>query len=375
MDFAFAPGVSSYDSLARQLFTNRPNTQLVRQRGLNTVDAFLSFLNTSPTVTLPADDLYLVSHGNDKAWMQIHLDTTQSGGTTFEVAKAAVATGSVNLPTNVNHGSSGALNSMSVNIRGCRIGAANPFVDQLKEAFGGDSPVTAALHFHEVYRMTGVGMLEFLVYGFTLVSQTAFVDQAATKAAFDAEGFTYRDGSGVPTALWDDWVPRRVSVGHRDSSSVYLQLGPGLGTQTRIPSAIGFRHDQPRFTYKISGLSSMPTAHAAQLDTLRQALNADAATTGSTFASAHPFPMFTRYTQNSIDDFVDNMNWSCSWDRPSSLMICVGSQHEYTVLVPVTDPPDLATGKLIYNFYPPSSSALTAVEELLTSDATMFYTA
>ncbi len=53
----------------------------------------------------------------------------------------------------------------------------------------------------------------------------------------------------------------------------------------------------------------------------------------------------------------------------------MGSQHEYTLRVPVTDPPDLATGKLIYNSYPPASSTLTAVDELAVSDATLFYTA
>jgi hypothetical protein len=44
-------------------------------------------------------------------------------------------------------------------------------------------------------------------------------------------------------------------------------------------------------------------------------------------------------------------------------------------LVPITDPPDLDTGRLIYNFYPPTGSAHTAVDELLTSDATMFHKA
>jgi len=56
-------------------------------------------------------------------------------------------------------------------------------------------------------------------------------------------------------------------------------------------------------------------------------------------------------------------------------MICVGRQHEYTVLVPITDPPDLATGNLIFNFYPPAGSTVAAVENLMTSDSTMFYTA
>jgi hypothetical protein len=60
-------------------------------------------------------------------------------------------------------------------------------------------------------------------------------------------------------------------------------------------------------------------------------------------------------------------------------MVCTGRQHEYTVLVPITSPPDLSTGKLIYNFYPPRGSALQSESELLTSGGTfsdaLFYTA
>ncbi len=375
MDYAFAPGVTGYDALARELLTNRPNTTVISQRHMNTVDAFLTFVATDPSTTLPADDLYLVSHGNDKAWMQIQLDTIQTAATTFEVAEAAVASGSVNIPNGVNHDSSGDLNSMSVNIRGCRIGVAHPFVDKLKEAFGGESSVTAALHFHEVYKDNRAGMFEFLVYGFTLISQAAFTDKAATVTAMDTNGFTYRDGTTtVPSALWTEWIPRNVSIGHRDTKSAFLDLGRTLGTVAKLSTAIQFRHDRPTFTYRISGLSSMPAAHSAQLDTLRQSLNDDATQADSTFASDHPFPMFKRYDQDSIDDFVDKMNWRCSWDSRHSVMTCVGSQHQYTVLVPVTDPPDLATGKLVYNFYPPAGP-LTAIDELLTTDSTMFYTA
>jgi hypothetical protein len=32
MDFAFAPGRTGYDSFMRQLFINRPNTQLIQGR-------------------------------------------------------------------------------------------------------------------------------------------------------------------------------------------------------------------------------------------------------------------------------------------------------------------------------------------------------
>jgi hypothetical protein len=379
MDYAFAPGVTGYDSMARQLFLNRPNTQLITGRGLTSVDKFLDHLDNTAGLTLPADDLYLVSHGNAKAWMAIPLDVTQvhrksTDATTFETAEAAVTSGSVNIPNGVNHDSGGTLNSMSVNIRGCRIGSAEPFVDKLKEAFGGDSPVTAAKHFHEVYQLGSDGMMEFLFYGFTIVSQTGFTTKADLAQEFDNAALTFHDGTDVPTANWTTWLPTNIKVGHRKAKDIYAQLGTTLGKWQKIGTTIDFRHDQPPFTYKISGLSQLPAA-ADRLQKLHDALDGDAATPGSTFASDHPLPTYVRWSQDSIDDFVNNLNWKFSWDKKNSIMVCVGRQHEYTVLVPVTDPPDLTTGKLIYNFYPPAASPLTAIKELKTSDGTLFYTA
>lgn len=384
MDFAFAPGRTGYDSLMRQLFTNRPNTQLVQDRTLRTVADFLNRLHTGPGITLPAEDLYIVSHGNNRAWIQIHLDTTQTTDTTYEAADAAVAgntdpfgtgvtAGSVQIPNDVNHDSSGNLNGMAMNFRGCRIGAAGPFVDKLKEAFGNESPVTAPKHFHEVFQLGNIGMMEFLIYGFSVVNKTAFADKTAVGTALDAAGLTYKDGSAIPSANWTDWVPTNVGVGHRTTKQVFVNLGTTLGTQSKIRQSIDFRHDVARFTYRISGLSPIP-APPDRLDTLRQALNNDAAQPGSNFASTHPLPMYARYSQSSIDDFVDNLSWTFSTDA-SQTLICVGSQHEYTVLVPIVDPPDLATGNLIFNFYPSAGSTAAAVTNLTTGDDTMFYTA
>jgi hypothetical protein len=379
VDYAFAPGGTPYDRLARQLFRNRPNTRLLYSRSLMTVAGFLHYLDTTSGITLPAGDLFIISHGNDHARMVIPLDPTQflpdhTEPTTYETAEAAVTSGSVNIPNDVNHDSTGTLTSMSLNIRGCRIGAAEPFVDKLKEAFGDESPVTAPKHFHWVYTFGGLGMFEWLKYSFKIVSKDPLANKAAVAAALDAEGFPYRDNTTVPTALWTDWVPKNISLGQRDTKKVYLDLGRTLGKQTRLRDWIGFRHDTPLFTQPISGLTALPPK-GDQIDTLRQKLKDDANNQGSVWASSHPLPMYERFDHSSIDDFVDNMNWSFSWDAKHSLMVCVGYQHQYTVLVPITDPPDLTTGQLIYNFYPPASSSLTAVDELLTSDDTMFYTA
>ena len=374
MNFAFAPGVTGYDRLARRLFTNRPNTQLIQRRGLNTVAQFFGHLDTTVNIPLPADDLFIASHGNDRAWMQIQLDGSQAGGTDYEAAEAAARSGSVRLPKDVNHNSDGTLALMSVNFRGCRIGAAPRFVDKLKEAFGDQSPVTAPTHIHEIFPLGEIGMMEFLNYSFSVDSRTALRDKDAVVAALKDKSYTFRDGTAVPEASWTKWVPRNVAVGHRNSRRVFVRLGRSLGTRESIRATIRFRHDEPQFSFQIRGLPGLP-AKADQLDTLRQKLKLDADNAGSMFAATHPFPLYERYGRSSVDNFVDNLEWSFSWDAKHREMICVARQHEYSVLVPITDPPDVATGKLIYNFYPKAGSPHAAVDELLTSEATMFYTA
>jgi hypothetical protein len=391
MDFAFAPGRGKEYTLARQLFALRPNTNVIQGRTLRTIADFFTHLNTTGGLTLPAEDLYIVSHGNDHAWTEIHLDGTQKKGPTgFEQADAAVrghgdpfhtgvTSGSVEIPTDVNHDSNGDLGSMATNFRGCRIGVAEPFVDKLKEAFGGESPVTAPKRFYWIERLGGVGMMEFLLYSFGVVNKTALTDKAAVIDALDAApDLTFIDSSKVPTANWNDWVPKDVSRGRRPAKKkIYLNFGQTLGTRTGIPFKIEFRHEVPRFgPYEITGLSPMP-AKADQLETLRQTLKDDANQPGSRFASGHPFPVFKRYRQSNIDDFVDNLSWAFTPDAAHSTLACVGSQHEYTVLVPITDPPDLKTGNLIFNFYPSPGSTAAVVEnpKLFTTEKTMFYTA
>jgi hypothetical protein len=164
-----------------------------------------------------------------------------------------------------------------------------------------------------------------------------------------------------------------VTAGHRTSKNVFINLGQTIGTQTKLRVGIEFRHDVPRYTYRISGLSPIPTTRADRIAALRSALNTDATQPDSLFASTHPFPMYERYGQSSIDDFVDNLSWQFSVAHGT--LICVGTQHQYTVIVPITDPPDLATGDLIFNFFPPAGSAASPLNNLLTSDSDLFYTA
>jgi len=304
MDYAFVPGRSTYESLMRQLFRDRLDTQLVNARGVLTVAKFIDYMETTAAFTRPVGDLFISTLGNNRAWMHIDLDDQPEKSTTYEVAENAVTSGSVQLPQDLNHNPDGSLGTVTLNFRGCRIGVSEPFVDKLKVAFAEDSPVTAPKHFHNVYRQNGVGSFEYLSIAFETRNQTAFPDKSAVDAAFTAKGFSFTDGSAVPDAQWDDWIPRNVCKGHRESHSVYLNLGQMIAKLTRIRDAIEFRHDVPSFTYRIGSLGSIPPA-ADRIDTLQQTLHDDANNTpASVWADTHPLPMYKRYGHSDIDDFV-----------------------------------------------------------------------
>jgi hypothetical protein len=377
MDYAFAPGVTQYDAAAQQLFTNRPNTRLIQARGLTALADFFSQLDTATGIQLPAGDLFVTSHGSDVVSMLLHLVSTQTDATTYEVVEAAATSGAARIPTSVNHDSGGTLTSMSANFRGCWFGLSPPYVDKLKEALGNESPVTAPKGAHEFIPIGTTGMIEFLLSIFRVVAKDPLADQAAVAAtlASHTPAFTFRDGSSVAAALWTAWVPKDISTGKRVSQYVYARLGRKLGTQTRRRVEIWFSHYEPWLTANVPGLTGLPSDDPARIAALRNQLHAAANVPGSPWASTHPLPMYQRFAHSSIDEFVDGMNWAFTWDASTSMMGCTGSQHEYSLHVPITDPPDLSTGKLIYNFYPSPGSSDAAVNELLTSDNTLFYTA
>ena len=83
--------------------------------------------------------------------------------------------------------------------------------------------------------------------------------------------------------------------------------------------------------------------------------------------------MFERYGKSSIDDFVDNLSWKFSVAH--SVLICVGTQHQYTVLVPDHRPARPRHREPDLQLLPASGSTASPVDDLHTSDSALFYTA
>ena len=86
---------------------------------------------------------------------------------------------------------------------------------KLKEALGGVVPVTAPKHFHFVfpdkYPNGYGGMFEWMNYDFAIHSKTP-LGRPAIIAALKAKKYDFYDGTKVPDAWWNGWVPAARAI-------------------------------------------------------------------------------------------------------------------------------------------------------------------
>ncbi len=88
MDFAFAPGTSTYDVELKRLYRNRPDTKLVEQTFIDTFRSFVAHLNRNAAAH-PTRFVMIGSHGDDNAFMQLQFDGARGEHTTWEDLDAA----------------------------------------------------------------------------------------------------------------------------------------------------------------------------------------------------------------------------------------------------------------------------------------------
>jgi hypothetical protein len=378
MDYAFAPGTTGYDNIMKDLFRRRPSTSLVNQAGVSRVDEFVTHLQTDGGVTRPVGNIIIASHGNDQGWMQIQFadidingDGVAEANTTYEVLVEADTTNVADIPANVRDANT------KFHIKGCKIGQAYaaPFVQKVKAALGGNVPVSAPKHFHQVWFRTDLGVMEYLGYDFSVVRPTAFASRNALITAFQGAGLQFVDGTNVPNANWNRWIPRNVSRGRRRrifTVNLVPALTPTGGralNSLRLTLDTGFRHDRQTYTFTISygAGASPPAGNAARKTEMKTSMGGIAE-----FQAAHPFPHYKRYEFNSLDDFADGFTWAFNYNARRRVMRCVGTRRKYTVIVPITDPAN--ANNLFFNFYPFAGNATPVATQLLENDARFFLT-
>lgn len=390
MDYAFAPGTSNYDVLARDLFTRRPGTELktTRQgtppssrRSISRVDEYVQCLSSDSDVTRPAGIIWLGTHGNDRGNMWItyaNIDLDSNGSpdnpTTYEVLVAADIGNFCDIPATLRN------DDTKIRIRGCNIGQdfALPFLQKVKSAFGGNVPVSAPKHFHNIAYITGTGYYEYFCYEFTVYKKTAHGSRTSLINAFKAGPFTFLPSVAIPIAdgWWARWIPRNISLGDRrvDHRTTFNPpLTPKVGDPITVWTQEldkGFRHrlDEYELTVEVdSDPGSSPARETAVFDALRGA---------SLFqqSAQNPFPQQKRYELDTAQDFIDAFNWDIEYKviDGDKVLVANASRHKYTLQVPITANPDLTDrtkNRLIMNFYPDLDNPINPIEQISETDA------
>lgn len=358
MDYAFAPGGTAQDRRVRELFGRRANTTVVFRRRLRTMRGFVNHIDTEPSITFPIDDVLVGAHANSEGQLFMPMFPGQRGPTQFETLQEAIddAAKSVALSDASIGYTAGDPVTHSVHFKGCNLGKALPFIAKFKEALGEHVNVTAPRHFHGVTPSRPHGSFEYMAYEFSIRQDRDFASRADLLDAFDAAGFTYIDGTAVPTADWGPLVPRRIG------RTVRLQeratLGAAIGRLTTIFVPRQFRVDRLPFTWTItfprpSDVPAPAGRQAAFEDSLR---NDDK----DRFSDLHEFPMYERLGYATFDDFIDGYRWRHT--KSGRRLVTRGTRTEYTIVVVIKD---RTTGHLIFNFHPRSGTSFPAMTTAL----------
>jgi hypothetical protein len=237
MDFGFAPDGDDHVGNLRLMFERRASTTLIHAKnapGVNTVQQFITHLNSNSKITKPVDDLLIGAHANNEGQFLIPMFPGQSGHTIYERLEESLkdAKKSIKIPDTLIGFTPGSQTTHSVHIKGCNLGQAMPFVRKLKEALGGNVKLTVPKLFHGATPAPKEGVFEYIGYQFFLKRTTIFPDRKTAIKEWDNAGFTMIDGNPVTTADWEAIVPTNPNLDWR--KNINSKLGTTIGKRTTI---------------------------------------------------------------------------------------------------------------------------------------------
>ena len=99
MDYGFAPGVTPWEAVMRQMLERRRDTRSVVIAGKPSVMDFFRHLRSS---NVTADDLIVGSHATNEGVLFLDLDALNEGRpATFEVLEAVNSSGTIEIPAGI----------------------------------------------------------------------------------------------------------------------------------------------------------------------------------------------------------------------------------------------------------------------------------
>ncbi len=375
MDYLFIPGQGTAESRARDVIPHRPNTRLITPTRASgpSIEGFLKLLRKP--ATRPFGDLIFVAHGHYFGAYELAIDKKHGSPTQFEDAADADLSDSVRLLTEDLEQPDGSTATITVRLRGCNVGVAKPFIEKFQKAMtrtGGTLNLTVPLHFDEFSPVTG-GYVEYLAHSFRVTSPTPFKDQAALIAAFDQHvpKFTFIGGQTVPLDLWKAWIPTAIHPSSDQKFDHHVSVSPAIGTVKDAKLNREYRYKAIPFTWEWGAPD--PGTHAEQIKILRDTLPQGTDHAGNrTYDPSYDYPIYIRYGFKDLDDYVNTLNWKVT--KSGTKLKFRAERHEYTLLIPIADPPAPPATKptlKFYNFYP-SSGTSGFVSTLNESNALLF---
>ncbi len=354
-------------------YDHRANTTLLRtlSGGLPSLEELVKHLNKLNNAQKPIGDVYICSHGNDSGWLEIRLAAIVPFG---EVDFDAL----LNIPhrerrllfktnTITQPGS-------TVRFRACRIGQAEPFMQLLKNSFGGQVNVSGAkqLFYLRTSNINGQDLAyEYLAYSFVLTRRNKkgllLSERIKVVEAFKNREFTYFDGSNIPEDKWKLWVPKKAPK-NKSTRRLRLRLNAGFrlfsfGTQFRseridAPNAIPYNGQQPSHEKAVN----LARTYLATLPEYQENWPAGRP------AGVDSYPTYLRNGFNNLADFVNAHHWQKGQVGGQNAL--VGSRMEYTLIVPIFDP---ATNLVMHNLVPTSAGPIVAWTGIDETDPALFW--
>jgi hypothetical protein len=424
-DYAIVPGASSpadkkkrgykpkFDDLMQDYFSARPQTVIVTDPTMMTLDGFLGGIATSDEFLYPIRYLIVVGHASITGAFHITISASSKveASVSYETLEEAVVKKYLVIDMDVLQPRPAGTGVGQLRLMGCSVGAQAPYMKKFKEALGGKIALIAPNFLALPDKIDNPpGPIEYLGYDFTLHSPTAVKDRKTLLALYDAKStaaekskdprFTLRSGKRVPPKSWDDWVPRDDLLKYRYSSlgkklpkdppllysSVML---PVLKTKANARRRFLVNEKAPYYKDPMTGgpekqwipLAKDTGVEADRKAAVRKLLEGSFKhptlpnQTYKPFDPSYPFPAYVRAGYSTMDEFMDGWDWQFEYDKAKKMLGYTPIRYEYRIWQPITTEPG---NELIMNYYPSKIpnrySKLLPLEQLFVWDSYFFST-
>jgi hypothetical protein len=155
-----------------------------------------------------------------------------------------------------------------------------------------------------------------------------------------------------------------------------VDLSPAVGTQTIVTVHREYRYET--IPFKWTWKAPDPGNDHDRIELLRTTLPQGTVNGVHIYDPTYEWPLYERFGFSSLNDYVDNLNWKDTFSGGTHHF--AATRHEYTVMLPVTDPPAAAVPPAkppnpvlkFYNFFPRTAATGPAVVNLDETNAQLF---